>query len=219
MDLPPAALHSQWSRLSGPWRRAFTLAWEGFCVGAFPVGAVVVNPSGAVASTGRNRRRETTGPAGELAGTNLAHAEVNALAKLPYGSYPDHTLLTTLEPCLLCTAALRHCHIGAVEYAAADPSWRGIERLPELNGLVARHWTTRIGPLDPPLRAWAVLFPLVTYAERGENGTAADDLRAGCPDLARLAGRLAEPDRLAQLRAAPLPEAFDLVGAAAAGSR
>lgn len=212
MTLSADALTTHWSQLSDPWQRAFALGWESFCAGDLGVGAVVVDPAGTIVSTGRARRQARPSPAGELAGNNLAHAEINALIKLPFGSYDDHAMLTTLEPCLLCTGAMRLSHIGQVEFAAADPVWRGVERLPELNRHIARRWTARVGPMDGPLSQWASLVPLVTYAERGLTGVVIDDYRAQLPALFSLADRIAaDPAGLARVRKLPLPEAFTMV--------
>jgi tRNA(Arg) A34 adenosine deaminase TadA len=95
-------------------------------------------PGGGLVTQGRSRSNEPSAPPGQLAGTYLAHAEVNALAGLAPGDYWSHVLYTTLEPCLLCTAALTHAHVGAVRYAASDPLWAGIEELPQLNEHIAR---------------------------------------------------------------------------------
>lgn len=208
MDISAEALQEHFSRLSQPWQAAFTLSWESFCAGDLGIGAVVVDPAGAVVTTGRTRRRDTSDPPGQVAGGNLAHAEINALVGLPAGSYDDHTMLTTLEPCLLCTGALRLNHIGTVEYAASDPVWRGIERLPELNRHAARRWTRRVGPMEGPLRGWAMLLPLVHYPEHGVRGPVVDDYRAAYPELMALAARLVEGGHLAKLRALSLTEAF-----------
>jgi tRNA(Arg) A34 adenosine deaminase TadA len=71
-----------WNELGGAWRRTFELAWEAHGRGTIPVGAVIAAPDGEVVAEGRNRIFEGRAPAGELAGTRLAHAEVNALAHL-----------------------------------------------------------------------------------------------------------------------------------------
>ena len=149
------------------WRSCFALAWESFQAGSIPVGAVLVDGNGRHVRSGRNRSNEVAGPAGQVAGSYIAHAEINALATLPPGEYADHTLYTTLEPCFLCTAALRHSHVGMAQFAASDPMWRGIERLPDLNEHMARRWTRRQGPLGGPLQTWAALLPLVSAVERG----------------------------------------------------
>jgi tRNA(Arg) A34 adenosine deaminase TadA len=85
-------------------------------------GAVVVNGSGAVAAEGRGRRYEPSGPGGQLAGSHIAHAEINALAQLRAGRhYEDHLLLTTLEPCGMCHGAAVQATVGGVRYAGSDP--------------------------------------------------------------------------------------------------
>jgi tRNA(Arg) A34 adenosine deaminase TadA len=81
------------------WERALELAWESFCGGTTPVGAVVTDAAGAIVAEGRGRRFENAAPPGQLAWTGVAHAELNALAQLgPDRHYTDHALLTTLEP-------------------------------------------------------------------------------------------------------------------------
>src|ERR687884_703605 len=101
----------------GPWRACFELAWEALQGGSVPVGAVVVDEGGRIVSWGRSRSQELDGPPGQLRGTHLAHAEINALAGLPGGRYPRHTLYTSLEPCLVCSAAAVHSHVGTVHFA------------------------------------------------------------------------------------------------------
>jgi tRNA(adenine34) deaminase len=71
-----------WRDVHAAWRQAFELAWESFVAGSPPVGAVVVAPDGSVVARGRSRRSESMAPHNQLAGSRLAHAEVNALAQL-----------------------------------------------------------------------------------------------------------------------------------------
>jgi tRNA(Arg) A34 adenosine deaminase TadA len=149
------------------WRSCFALAWEAFQAHSIPVGAVLVDANGEPVRSGRNRSNEKAGPAGQVVGSAIAHAEINALATLPPGDYADHTLYSTLEPCFLCTAALRHSHVGVVRFAAADPTWQGVDRLPELSDQMARRWPRRDGPLGGHLQTWAALLPLVSAVERG----------------------------------------------------
>lgn len=145
--------------IPAPWRLPFELAWEAFRAGSRPVGAVVVNAGGEVVAMGRNRSQEATAPPGQLAGTNIAHAEVNALAQLPArGRVDGHRLYTTLEPCLLCSAALFHSHVRHVLYAAPDPLWRGIENVPGVSRSLADRWPLREGPLDGPLAVFGALL-------------------------------------------------------------
>jgi len=108
--------------LEDAWERALELAWDAFCGHTTPVGAVVVDATGGIVAEGRGRRYEATGPSRQLAGTHVAHAEINALARLGADRhYQDHALLTTLEPCGMCHGAAVQATIGTLGYAGADP--------------------------------------------------------------------------------------------------
>jgi tRNA(adenine34) deaminase len=108
--------------LTEAWDRALRLAWEALRAGTTPVGAVVVDGAGRVIGAGRGRRYETAGPAGQLAGSHIAHAEVNALAQLESGQDWEHaTLLTTLEPCGMCHGAAIQSTVARLYFAGRDP--------------------------------------------------------------------------------------------------
>ncbi len=81
-----------------------------------PVGAIVVGPDGWVVSSRHNER--------ELTGDPTAHAEVLALrdAAAASGTWrlDDHTLVVTLEPCVMCAGAAQQARIGHVVFGATD---------------------------------------------------------------------------------------------------
>jgi tRNA(adenine34) deaminase len=82
------------------------LAWESFCAVSLGIGAVVTR-HGEAFTTGRNRVAERDPGDDVLAGTSPAHAELNALAKVPWGTRSDGLeLWTTLQPCLQCLGAI-----------------------------------------------------------------------------------------------------------------
>jgi tRNA(Arg) A34 adenosine deaminase TadA len=205
-----AMLIDPWAAVDPVWRPCFELAWESFQAGSLAVGAVLVDAVGAIVSAGRNRRNERPRVPGQVGGSNIAHAELNALAVLPIAAYDDHVLYTTLEPCLLCSAALRLSRVGVVRFAAEDPLWYGMDRVPEVNHNVARRWTEREGPLDGPLRTWAALLPLVSAVERGTDVVLAGYADAQ-PEILVLAQKLAP--RANELRRLHLDEALDSVWA------
>ena len=82
-----------------------------------PVGAVVVDESGAVVASAANRR--------EALGDPTAHAEVLALraAASARGSWrlDGLTLVVTLEPCAMCAGAAVLSRVSRLVYGAADP--------------------------------------------------------------------------------------------------
>jgi tRNA(adenine34) deaminase len=167
-----------------PWRLALDQAWESFVVGSLGIGAVVTDPAGEVISVGRNRITESTGPAGHLYGTRLAHAEMDALAGLPADRPGELVLWTTLEPCLLCAGGIVLCEIRDVRYAASDPLWFGAERLSDLNAFLASRWPERSGPAGGGLAIFGALLPLLWFVKhRGADGVVARTYAQTDPQL------------------------------------
>jgi tRNA(adenine34) deaminase len=85
--------------------------------GDVPVGAVVVDPSGAVIGRGRNAREAQQDP--------TAHAELLALrsAAAALGSWrlTGCTLVVTLEPCAMCAGAIVLARVPRLVLGAWDP--------------------------------------------------------------------------------------------------
>lgn len=96
---------------------AIGLAQTALATGDFPVGSVIANGHTVIA---RGRRSGTTaGSANEV-----DHAEINSLRQL-YAERPgiDRSQLTiycTMEPCLMCFAAILLSGIGRIVYAYED---------------------------------------------------------------------------------------------------
>ena len=82
-----------------------------------PVGALVVDPDGALLGEGWNRNIGESDP--------TAHAEVVAMrqAGRALGNHRlvGCTLYVTLEPCAMCAMAMVHARLARVVYGAADP--------------------------------------------------------------------------------------------------
>ena len=96
---------------------ALVEAMKALATGDVPVGAIVVGPDGDVGGAGHNEREATGDP--------TAHAEVMALraAATATGSWnlSGHTLVVTLEPCVMCAGAILNARIGRVVFGAWDP--------------------------------------------------------------------------------------------------
>ena len=96
--------------------RALALAADAPAHGDVPVGAVVLDASGAVIATGVNER--------ELTGNPTAHAEVVALRRAAdaLGSWrlEGCTLVVTLEPCTMCAGAIVAARVQRLVFGAFD---------------------------------------------------------------------------------------------------
>lgn len=159
-------------QLPTEWAQAFEWAWRSFRDGNVGVGAVVLDDQGQVIGYGRNRTNDREARHNELVGSAVAHAEVNALTNIPVGDYPDHAVVSTFQPCLMCTGALIHSHVGTVRFAAPDPLMEGVQDLPTLNAYAGRRWPQTWE--GPRLDEWGVLGALlpITYTARHNPGGA-----------------------------------------------
>ncbi|MFN8383377.1 MAG: nucleoside deaminase [Anaerolineales bacterium] len=119
-----------WDTLDLPWQAALEMAWEAYCSGTIPIGAVVADANGNIVSRGRNRIMEKTAPKGQVCNNELAHAEINALLslELSYEECRKSALYTTMEPCPLCMGALYMSDVKTLHFAARDP-WAGSTNL------------------------------------------------------------------------------------------
>lgn len=109
-----------WESLSKPWQVCLEESWASFVAGSIPIGAAVVDEHGIIVTKGRNRTRESEVPAGQIANTQIAHAEVNALAQVSH-SGRGWAVYSALEPCPMCAGAIYMAGIRNVFFAARDP--------------------------------------------------------------------------------------------------
>lgn len=122
MGPSPSPIEDSWGALPAVWQVCIEQAVESFSARGLPVGAAVTNVNGLLA-TGRNRVYDPAGGADPLQRNALAHAEMNALAKI--GTDIDLAvcdLWTTHSPCSMCRAAAQFVGVRAVHHLALDPS-------------------------------------------------------------------------------------------------
>jgi tRNA(Arg) A34 adenosine deaminase TadA len=188
----------EWDGLSAAWREVFELMWESYVSGTIPVGAVVMDDAGNVVGRGRNRIFDA-GSDGQLGGSRLAHAEINALVGLPSDrTHEDLTLYTALEPCHLCLSAAIAVRVGAVCYAASDPYGGAVGKLVPSADHHA-HPVSIEGPLDGPAARLPELLHIAHFLWRKPNGGVVNFYRDSRPDLVAAAAVLPAPDSDATL--------------------
>jgi hypothetical protein len=83
-----------------------------------------------------------------LAGTSLASAELNHVQ-----------LFTTLQPGGQCPGAIRLSSVRSLPVRTADPPFRGVERIADVNSLIASDWPTIVELEVSEWTACALLLP------------------------------------------------------------
>lgn len=95
---------------------ALELASDALATGDVPVAALVVDPSGLVVASATNTKERDHDP--------TAHAEIVALRlaghALENTNLSDHTLVVTLEPCVMCAGAITQARISRLVFGAWD---------------------------------------------------------------------------------------------------
>jgi tRNA(Arg) A34 adenosine deaminase TadA len=175
--------------IDAPWSRVLELAWEAFVQGSTPIGALVIDAAGQIVAEGRGRRLEHEAVLGQLAGARIAHAEVNALARLPTGgTYGSYTLYASVEPCAMCMGAVLQTGIGRVVYARADPYAGAAHCMKVDNPQTARRSLQVEGPAGAAASRLSELLCLVHYQrDRATLPHVIETLERGEEDLAALA--------------------------------
>lgn len=97
-------------------RQALELAKKAMQLDEVPVGAIIINAAGGLISSGYNQMISQHDP--------TAHAEIIALReaakKIKNYRLTGSTIYVTLEPCLMCAAALVHARINRLVIATRD---------------------------------------------------------------------------------------------------
>jgi tRNA(adenine34) deaminase len=122
-----------WEEIELGWQIAFHQAWEAFCSNTIPIGAAILNESNELVSAGQNMIFVEKANVPLIYGSDLAHAEINALVQLKREKHPhirSYTLYTTTEPCILCFGAIVMGNIRHCKFAARD-SYGGAARYNE----------------------------------------------------------------------------------------
>ncbi len=96
--------------------QALQMAHKGADTGEVPVGALVVSGEGSILALAHNETESLHDP--------TAHAEILALRRACTRTGNHRlggcVLVVTLEPCLMCTGAIREARVSGVVYGASD---------------------------------------------------------------------------------------------------
>lgn len=152
-------------------RAALEQAWASARAGSLGIGAAA-SLDGELLAVGRNRILETDPGDDVLAGTSLAHAEMNVLAKLPYRAHDAVQLHTTLQPCVQCLGAIRLSSVEWVQVLAPDPLFRGVERMRDLTPYLSHRWPVIEQRAVDEWAVFALLGPTRHMADHPTLGSA-----------------------------------------------
>lgn len=105
-------------------RAALRAAEDALAAGEAPIGSVIADANGIIIATGFNRMQSTKNA--------TLHAEIvafgNAAGLLQPGT-PGYVMVSTLEPCVMCTGAAMECGISSIVYGLEAPADSGTGRV------------------------------------------------------------------------------------------
>ena len=98
---------------------AYQQAFKAYEIDEVPIGAILIDSSGKIIAKGYNQI--------ETKGTQLAHAEIQVLAKaakkMKNWRLSGLTLYVTVQPCLMCLGALYLSRVSRVVYGVPSPKF------------------------------------------------------------------------------------------------
>ena len=152
---------------AGFMKEALKEAQAAFNAGEVPIGAVLVDPAGAIVARAHNMR--------ETWRDGTAHAEIIALReaakKLGRWRLSGLTLYVTVEPCPMCAGALVMSRVDRVVYGATDAKAGACESLFNIVGHPAlnHQLEMRAGVLEDECRAIMKRFFQERRRKRGSS--------------------------------------------------
>jgi phosphoglycolate phosphatase-like HAD superfamily hydrolase/tRNA(Arg) A34 adenosine deaminase TadA len=105
-------------------REALAVAREGLGRGEVPIGAVLARSDGTILARGHNELRRTGNP--------TAHAEMVAFGRVAgelHQEAGDLVLVSTLEPCVMCTGAAMEAAVDTILFGLRAPADQGTSRV------------------------------------------------------------------------------------------
>jgi hypothetical protein len=150
-----------------------------------------------VVAKGRNRTAERSGS--HLSGTIMAHAEMDVLSQVPFGTRITGSLYTTFEPCLMCAAAIVFYRVPEVHCAAADPFFDGLHDWFDTYSFTAERRPDRT-TLGGPMGAFCHVLHLAWLIASPAPAEVLDAHRRITPSMLECATTMTRGHRLRQIR-------------------
>lgn len=148
---------------------------------------------------GRNRIANKTQLDSQISGHALAHAEVNALLQLDESKINPRVckLYSLLEPCPMCTGAIRMMGIREFSFACRDP-WAGSSMMVNVVPDLQRKQMKVGQPHSKAFETCIGAMLLVSYLEEGKDASQEffQVWQQTMPEAADLAGCLYQEKRL-----------------------
>jgi tRNA(adenine34) deaminase len=192
-----------WQQLSVPWQQCLEEAWNAYCMGSLPIGAVLTDADDHILARGRNRIYEHAADSNVLYGHRLAHAEMNTLISVDWSTVNARTciLYTTTEPCPLCVGAVRMARVGEVRYASRDGA-AGSADLFRGNNYLRRGNVRVIGPENLALEVILIAMMVEFVLDLANESSASwcEQISAPIPGAERLGQQLLRTKQLRQWR-------------------
>ena len=163
--------------------------------GSAPIGAVIISEDGEVVATGRNN----------FSNDRLAHAETEALRNIPPTAEKRKCVIyTTMEPCPMCTGAIRMTQLKAIHLAARDPA-AGSTVLLNASEFMRRFPCTVHSPSDSMLE-FANIALVLEYRTRSGHSRWREKWHSYQPVAVEVGERLAETGAFSSSFAQASPE-------------
>ncbi len=117
VEAPSRAVIETWMHL------ALDRARRALSIGEAPIGCVLLTPAGEVLGYGHNTVRSSGNP--------TLHAEINAFASASgrFGGSADLVMVSTLEPCVMCTGAAMQSGVATIVFGLPAPADSGSARV------------------------------------------------------------------------------------------
>ena len=173
-----------WNRLDAPWRHAMRAAIEAYLDDSAPIGAVVFDSNDRAISIGRN----------DFERDRLAHAELQALKGVPANANREAlSLYSTMEPCPMCTGAIRMMQLRSLHFAAKDPA-AGSTELLSATAFMKRFACDVVGPSDAGLE-FANVALMLEHRTRNGHRRWRDEWSSYLPEAVAVGEKLAADRR------------------------